>query len=230
MLFPKLSANWKLAETSNRFLLVSNLILSAGVLVGIGAAVGNHERITITPPSIDKPYTIGWDSASVDYYKSMATYFSGVIGIVGPTTLNYVTGVIDKFADPPLAEGIKAKLRMQAASYEFKNSTSSAWFEGKDAEWEAPTRKVFVPGRLMSVSASKQVTSTPVVYEYIINIVEGRPVIVHFDSYEGDQPHSLAYFADKKRVEADQKRREEAMRESLGNGLMPSAPGQETAK
>lgn len=228
MRFGALSASWKLAATANRLLLISNVALALVVAGLAPVALMTRERVTVMPPTLDKPYSVGWNSATPDYLKSMGVYFSGVIGMTGPRTLKYVLEVVDTFAAPAVAEGIKTKLRLLANTYEFKNSTSSAWFEAAQPSWEQATRKVFVPGHLHTVTAAREENVQPVVYEYVIDIVEGRPVIVHFDSYSGDVPHAQVFFADKKRAEADEKRRQGEEKKTLTDlGVEPAnaAPG-----
>ena len=216
MLFSRLSANWKLAATSNRVLLVTNTLLSLSVICLSVMALGNRERVTIVPPTIDKPYTVSWSSGSPDYYKSMGLYFAGVIGMIGPRTQNYVISVIEMFANPLVAEGIKTKLRLQASSYEFRNSTASAWFEASQVTWEAKTQKVFVQGTLFSVASNKVESRQSVVYEFVIKVVEGKPRIDHFDSYTERVAHTLQWEAGNvTNLERDDVRKKHAEAETL---------------
>lgn len=217
MRFGALSASWKLAATANRLLLVSNVVLALTIAALAPLALMNRERVTVMPPTLDKPFSVGWNSATPDYLKSMGVYFAGVIGMTGPRTLKYVLDVVDTFAAPQVAEGIKTKLRLLSNTYEFKNSTSSAWFEANQPAWEQPTRKIFVPGHLHTVTASREEHVQPVVYEFVIDIVEGKPVITHFDSYSGDVPHAQQFFSDKKRAELDDKRRQAEEKKTLSD-------------
>lgn len=228
MIFSRLSANWKLAATSNKILLVTNALLAIAVTVLAGLATLNRERVTVVPPSIDKPLTIAWRTATPDYLKSMALYFSGVIGMTGPRTVNYVIDVIDRFAYPSIAEGVKTKIRLQANTYEFRNSTASTWFEADSGNlvYEPETRKVFVAGDLHSVAASRNEIVQPVVYEYIIDVVEGKPYIAHFDSYPGKEAHTLTWLSNRSYRDSDEKRRLQAemeTRKQLGE-IMPDLP------
>lgn len=207
MLLKTLNANWRLASLSNKILLVSNLVLAIGVVSLGGAAINNRDRLTITPPAIDKPFTIGWSSATREYHESMAIYFSGLIGMIGPRNIEYVIKIIDRFADAPVAAGIKQKLRAISADYQFQQSTSNNWFEPEKTAWEQDTQKVFVIGKLMSVSGTRSVSAKDAVYEYRIEVREGQPFITHFDSYEGSLPHTQEWLRDPRKAEADEKRR-----------------------
>jgi type IV conjugative transfer system protein TraE len=203
-----LNASWRLTSFSNKVLLGSNFALACAVVVLGGAAINNRDRLTVMPPTMDQPYTVGWRSATPEYYKSMAMYFSGVIGTVGPRTIDYVIKNIERFCDPEVAEEFKRRLRALSSEYEFRQSTASSWFEGERIAWEERSGKVFVIGRLMTANQSRQVSSKPVVYEYRIIVREGMPVIVHFDSYEGTVPHTLLWLQDPKKVELEAKRRD----------------------
>lgn len=209
MLFKTLNANWRLASFSNRVLLASNLLLTLTVLVLGAAAINNRDRLTVLPPSIDKPFMIGWSSATKEYHESMAIYFSGLIGMIGPSNIDYVIKTLERFTDASVAAGIKTKLRAISADYQFQQSTSSNWFEPQKTAWEQSTGKVFVIGRLMSVSGTKHVSAKNAVYEYRIDIREGQPVISHFDSYEGAMPHTQEWLRDPRKAEADEKRRQQ---------------------
>jgi len=208
MNFSSLNSSWRLASLSNKVLLVANLLLAFAVVVLGGAAINNRERITVVPPNIDKPYTIGWRSATPEYYKSFALYFSGLIGQISPKNIEFVIQtVVDRFCDAPIADGIKKKLRAIAADYQFQQSTASSWFEGDKLFWEESSGKVFVTGRLWTVYANRNVVSRDVTYEYRIEVREGQPVITNFDSYEGTTPHTEAWHRDPKKTEADMQRR-----------------------
>lgn len=227
-----LNASWRLTSFSNKILLSSNLVLACGVLVLGGAAINNRDRLTVTPPTMDQPYTIGWRSATPEYYKSMAMYFSGVIGTVGPRTIDYVIKNVERFCAPEVAEEFKRRLRALSSEYEFRQSTSSSWFEGERVAWEEKSGKVFVIGKLVTANQAKQVSAKAVVYEYRIIIREGMPVIAHFDSYEGNVPHTLIWLQDPKKAELEGKRRdaEERMTTAKEAALDERAANAETLR
>lgn len=203
-----LNASWRLASVSNRILLASNLILSLALLVVGGAAINNRDRLLIVPPNIDRPYTLGWRSATPEYHKSMALYFSGLIGQIGPRNVEFTLTLIERFFDAPVADGIKKKLRAVAADYQFQQSTSTAWFEAERVAWEERTGKVYVIGQLMtSSSMNRSVAQKSVTYEYRIEIREGQPSIVHFDSYDGNVAHTEEWLRDPRKAEQEAKRR-----------------------
>lgn len=202
-----LNATWRMASLSNKLLLVANLILSAAVLMLGGAAIHNRDRLVVVPPNIDQPYIMGWRSATPEFFKSMGLYFSGLIGQISPRNIEFTIGIIDRFCDPPIADGIKKKLRAIAADYQFQQSTSHAWFEAEKVAWEERAGKIFVIGRLMTSTLNRGVFIKPVTYEYKIDIREGQPIITHFDSYEGNVPHTEEWLRDPKKAEAEAKRR-----------------------
>lgn len=203
-----LNATWRMASFSNRVLLVSNVVLAGAVLVLGGAAINNRDRLVVVPPNIDKPYMMGWRSATPEFYKSMGLYFSGLIGQIGPRNVEFTIGILDRFCDAPVADGIKKKLRAIAADYQFQQSTSHAWFEAERIVWEERTGKVFVVGRLLTATQNRGVTIKLATYEYKIEMREGQPVIAHFDSYEGNVPHTEEWLRDPKKAEAEAKRRQ----------------------
>ncbi|MDK9702564.1 MAG: type IV conjugative transfer system protein TraE [Sulfuritalea sp.] len=227
-----LNASWRLTSFSNKILLGSNLVLACATLVLGGAAINNRDRLTVMPPTMDQPYTVGWRSATPEYYKSMAMYFSGVIGTVGPRTIDYVIKNIERFCAPEVAEEFKRRLRALSSEYEFKQSTASSWFEGERLAWEEKSGKVFVIGKLLTANQARQVTTKQVVYEYRIVVREGMPVITHFDSYEGNVPHTLIWLQDPKKAELEAKRRdaEERMTTTKEAALDERAANAETLK
>jgi len=204
--FGSLNASWRLASLSNKFLLATNLVLGCAVLVLSGAALNNRDRITVLPPTIDKPMVVGWRNATPDYHKSMAMYFTGLIGTVGPKNIVYVLNVMEGFCSPEVAASFKTRMNAIASEYEFRNSTATTWFEGERVAWEEASGKVFVIGRLMSANAAHAITTKQAVYEYRIEIHEGQPLITYFDSYEGSLPHTLAWLQDPRNAEGNQSR------------------------
>lgn len=215
MNFGSLNASWRLASISNKFLLTTNLILGCTVLVLSGAALQNRDRITVLPPTIDKPYVIGWRSASPEYYKSMAMYFTGLIGTVGPKNIKYVLGVMEGFCSPEVAASFKVRMNAIATEHDFRNSRANTWFESERVAWEEASGKVFVMGRLMSANTAHVVTAKQAVYEYRIEIREGQPVIVHFDSYEGTTPHTILWQQNPRNVEANEIRVEQTTNKNM---------------
>ena len=189
-------------------LLASNAALVIAVVVLIQMAGANHERVVVVTPTINSPYTIGWNTATPAYYKGMGYYFSGVIASINPRNVTYISNLIERFCAPDVADGIKNRLRAMSADYQFQQSTSNSWFVAEKALWEPRTGLTFVSGTLHATT-SGGVASREVTYEYKILIREGQPVITHFDSYDGLTPHTLEYLSDPKLAEANAKRKQQ---------------------
>lgn len=202
-----LNASWRLASLSNKVLLVTVAVQAVLNVMMFGAASANKERVVVAPPTLDQPYTIGWRSATPEYYKSMALYFTGLLGSIGPKNVDYVVKTLERFSAPEIADAFRKRMRALSADYNFKESNSATWFEGERLLWEEKSGKVFVVGMLRSADAARgRLESKPAVFEWKLEIHEGQPVITGFDSYEGNAPHTLAWLQDPKKAEADVKR------------------------
>lgn len=74
----------------------------------------------------------------------------------------------------------------------FKSSGAIITFQPNGIQFEPETSRVFVTGTLITKSSRLDQQKT-VTYEIGVRILEGRPVVTHFTSYEGAVPHTVSW-------------------------------------
>ncbi|MDD2944310.1 MAG: TraE/TraK family type IV conjugative transfer system protein [Acinetobacter sp.] len=182
--------NWSLSHKIAVGGVLTSFVLSIVVLIMAIALSTQRERIVLVPPTIDQQYQINWDSANAEYYQSMALVASGLVGSTTPKTLTNNLKSLNQFLSPALQRQMEESLN--ALSNKLPKENFNAWFIPKNVFYEKQTNKIFVQGALQSSLVSNRIQEQPVVYEFIIRMVSGKPVIVHFNSYEGTRPLTLA--------------------------------------
>jgi conjugal transfer pilus assembly protein TraE len=189
MKFTLFNGNWSLANKVAVGGVLTSFVLACSNLALINTISQQRERVVLVPPTIDQKYQIGWDSANTEYYQSVATVVSGVIGSTTPKTLTHNLKTLNQFTSPAIQRQLAESLN--ALVNKLPSDNFNAWFIPKQIYFEKQTNKIFVQGTLFSSLVSSRIQEQPVVYEYIIRMQSGKPVIMHFNSYEGTRPLTL---------------------------------------
>ena len=192
MRWAKLNSTWQSAVANNRLLLISNVGLTALVLVMGLKMAQTHERIIIVPPTVNARYEIDWDGATSEYFKDIALWLTGTIGTINKNNADYVVTVVTRFMDPSISKTVSESLRTYASNPNVSLNSTMSWFEAKNIVWEPPTNRVFVSGSLFSQSTGNRSSTKDVTYEYTMHMVGGKPLVTAFTSYE-DSPHTLTW-------------------------------------
>lgn len=135
-------------------------------------------------------------AASPEYYKGWAFYVANLIGNITPENLSFVISRLSEIFSPKIFPVVKSHLLAMGRDPAFNSATSLSYFAPSRAIWEPGTKKVFVTGRYVNTTATQAGSydrSQNVVLEFIFTMIDGRPLLVHFSSYEGTQPHTLAW-------------------------------------
>lgn len=192
--------NWELSHKVAVGGVLTSFVLAIVCLVlGIALSV-QRERIVLVPPTIDQQYQINWDSANTEYYQAIALVASGIVGSTTPKTITNNLKTLNQFLSPALQRQMEESLNALVNKLPKENFNS--WFIPVNVFHEKQTNKIFVQGNLQSSLVSNRIQDQPVVYEYIIRMQSGKPVIVHFTSYEGTRPLTLAQIQANEAAEA----------------------------
>ncbi|NNH79203.1 hypothetical protein HLH17_16420 [Acinetobacter sp. ANC 5380] len=203
MRFSLFNGNWELSHKVAIVATGTSMILAVTVLVQSYGLANKRERIVITPPTIDQAYQVQWDSANTEYYQSFAVIISGVIGHTNNQNIENSIKTLNQFLSPSLQRQMAESLRALVLNLPKQNFTS--WFTPKEVSYERKTGKIFVSGFLNSSLTGSQIQSQPVVYEYVIKMQSGKPVVTHFDSYAGSKPKTLSTIRKDQAIEAEAK-------------------------
>ena len=201
MKFSLFNGNWDLARKVAIVSVCGNLILGVTVLVQSWGLAQKRERIILTPPTIDQVYQIQYDTANTEYYQAFAVIVSGIIGQTTPQNIENTIKTLNQFLSQALQRQMSESLRALVTKLPAQNFT--AWFEPKAVSYEQQTGKLFIQGNLQSALTGAEVQTQPVIYEFIIKMQSGKPVVTFFNSYEGYEPRTLSYLRNKQQVEAE---------------------------
>lgn len=190
MRFSLFNGNWELSHKVAIISTCTSVILGVTVLVQSYGLANKRERIVIVPPTIDQSYQVQWDSANTEYYQSFAVIISGIIGQTNNQNIENSIKTLNQFLSPTLQRQMAESLRALVINLPKQNFSS--WFTPKEVSYERKTGKIFISGALNSSLTGSQIQSQPVVYEYVIKMQSGKPIVTHFDSYLGNKPKTLS--------------------------------------
>jgi conjugal transfer pilus assembly protein TraE len=190
------SRNKSLEQTSadNKFLLLSNTVLAVCVTVAIGALVTNKPTTVLVPPQMDRAVTVGWNNASGEYLKSFGLYVAVLAGNITPKNVNFVVDMLSTLVTPRIYTDVRKKLLAQAANPNFVKNAAATHFMPEKIIFEATTSKVFVLGTLTTEGANQSSgQELKEIYEMVIKMVDGKPIVDAITNYEGIEPHTEPY-------------------------------------
>lgn len=194
------SQNLSESHQWSRMLLVANVALALSVAYLAHKVNSMHERLVLTPTHLDKRMEIGWQSASLSYYKTFAFTVANAIGSIGPDNKDFVLAQLASLMSKTVYAQVKPQLLAYVDSPAFKRGATFTYFTLERLAHETGTEKIFASGYLRTSpmelprdGAARAQDSKAVTYEMQFQMNDGRPVIVAFDSYEGLRPHDEAW-------------------------------------
>jgi conjugal transfer pilus assembly protein TraE len=196
MILSKFLGRFEDANRTVRLLLIANLVMAFSLAAGYMLASSRHERIVLVPQHLTENASVEWEAASPEYYKGWAFYVANLIGNITPENLTFVVSRLGEIFSPKIFPVVKSHLLAMGRDPAFNSATSLSYFAPSRAIWEPGTKKVFVTGRYVNTTATQAGSydrSQNVVLEFIFTMIDGRPLLIHFSSYEGTQPHTLAW-------------------------------------
>lgn len=201
MKYSLFNGNWELSHKVAIVSCCANVILGATVLVQSWGLATKRERVILAPPTIDQVYQIQYDSANTAYYESFAVVIAGIVGQTTPQNVENTIKTLNQFLSPALQRQMAESLRALVSKLPSQNFTS--WFVPHTTSYEQQTGKLFILGNLQSALTGTNVQAKPVIYEFIIKMQSGKPIVTFFDSYEGSQPRTLSFLRNQQKLEAE---------------------------
>lgn len=172
-----------LSVSGNFFGVVAIVMLAYGTLE-------NKERLTLVPPYLDSKVEIAWNTASKEYIKSFGLYVASLVGNLQPKTAPFVIDSLSAFMAPAVYSDFRRQALAIVDDPIFKQAGVVITFQPTNIQYENETSRVFVVGSLIT-KGSRGDQQKNVTYEMTINIIEGRPIVMHFTSYEGNIPRTV---------------------------------------
>lgn len=180
-------------QAMTKALVISNVIMSFGLIYSVVALNGQRDRVILVPPSMDKKAEISWRSADKEYLKSFGLYIATLVGNIQPKSSSVILESVSAFMDPAIFNEFRRQLLTLIEDPGFKASNSTISFLPGSIQYEPETGRVFVTGSLITSNSGNQKYQKQVVYEIGADIREGRPWVTHFLSYEGSVPHTVGW-------------------------------------
>jgi conjugal transfer pilus assembly protein TraE len=200
----KMILSWDATQKAAGVMLVSNVLLAAGLLMAINKLSDQHERIVLTPPGLSKQVSVGWLDADTEYLKSFGLYFATLMTNVTPKSAPLVADSLSSMVAPAIYPDVRKQILAFGKDPAFLASGGSVSFEASEIVAEKGTNKVFIVGeRTVNTVGSRERTQQ--VLELTLKMAAGRPQVQAIDYYPGNQPHTAEWLAQNKgRLEAEQ--------------------------
>jgi len=186
-------------ESSIRIIMILSIVVALQT-VGLGllgAKLYRHrERVVVMPPLAlqeGRRMEIAWESANQEYAKSFAMYVATLIGNITPENVTFVADSISTYFSPTIYSDVRARILSLAKDEVWSTSTQASYFAPRQVIYEEGTNRVFVVGDIIITGYGKLSERRPVIYEMIVKIRDGRPLVDHFTSYEGTQPRTVKW-------------------------------------
>ena len=180
-------------QAMSKALMLSNIIMAAGLVYAFATMSGERERVVLVPPMLDGKAEIAWNSANKEYIKSFGMYIATMVGNIQPKSSSVVLDAVSAFMDPNIYTEFRRQLMTLMEDPVFKASGSVISFLPNSIQYEADTNRVFIMGTLITATSGAQKYQKQVTYEMSISIREGRPWVSHFLSYEGSIPRTVSW-------------------------------------
>lgn len=180
-------------KRSNSILAIACAVMALTIAMMMISASSKHERIVIVPPGLSGPVEIDWGAASSEYMKTFGIFYATLVGTISPKNVTYVADRLSAMTSVSAYPIIRKRLLSLAQDPQFVNSGSSVNFVSQEVIYEPERKKVFVVGESRVQSGYGNVKVSPIVYEMDIEMMEGRPVVMLLENYEGSQPHTTKW-------------------------------------
>ncbi len=197
MNFDNYLANLKALNQRNAWLSVAVAALSISTLILVVSIIGKHDRIVVVPPGLSGETSVNWNSADVQYITAMATTYATAVGSINPKNINTVVDKLSALSEPAFYSILKKKLLARTLNPAFTGSgVSTSFTPTASTVYDPEINTVYVYGEESVNTAYGPSKISPFIYEVILKIVEGRPVIYGITSYPGLEAHTPKWKTD----------------------------------
>ena len=161
------------------------------------SALGKHDRVVIVPPGLNGEASVSWNSSDAQYITAMATAYAIAVGSINPKNINTVVDKLSALSDPAFYSVLKKKLLARTLNPVFTGSGVSISFTPTaTTTYDPEINTVYVYGEESINTAYGPSKISPFIYEVVLKVVEGRPVIFGITSYPGLEAHTPKWKTD----------------------------------
>jgi len=195
MKMPKLFTTWTGTRNANHWMAMSIGGLVISNLILVGKLAGMHERLVMEPPNMTASYSVGWNTASADFYQAWGLYVASSVGSVTPQTAHFVADHLAFIIDAKIYPAVRDQIYAIADDPAYTSTGSINVFEPHTTLYEPSTNRVFVSGTLNTTAyrtSASPIAQLAVTYEMVMVMRAGLPKISAFTSYLGEA-HTLQW-------------------------------------
>lgn len=184
MNFKIFSDDWRGTRAENTFLrLLIPLLLLSNIATGISLIFRDRETILV-PPQISETMRVSAKKADESYKRSWALYVATLVGNITPGNADFINEQLSQVVDAVTYHGMRQQLADQIL--EIKNNNLTIDFQPNQVIYEDETGRVFVLGRSQTSGSAGKLTRENRVFEVLVEMVNGRPVVNDLQSYQGE--------------------------------------------
>lgn len=184
MKFKMFSDDWRGTRAENTFLrLLIPLLLLSNIATGISLIFRDRETILV-PPQISETMRVSAKKADESYKRSWALYVATLVGNITPGNADFINEQLSQVVDAVTYHGMRQQLADQIL--EIKNNNLTIDFQPNQVIYEDETGRVFVLGRSQTSGSAGKLTRENRVFEVLVEMVNGRPVVNDLQSYQGE--------------------------------------------
>jgi len=168
-------------------------LLSVGQMIAVillaYAVLHTDKIIVLSPPDLSEEVEISRGKASLAYKKGFAMYLATLGGNVTPGNGTIIKEAVGPLLSPGIYRQVMDNIEQQINALKLDRITLE--YTPKSITYEEESGKIFVSGIQTSRGPSGQPDVKRRTYEFIIEIQNYRPILVHAAAYSGN-PKTLA--------------------------------------
>lgn len=179
---------WEDAIKANVFLSITSTAMAVIALASVLHSQSLHERVVLVPNVVDRQMAVGWQTADEEYIKAFGLSVAQLVGNITPQNVTFVVESMSRFMHASIYSDLRKNILAVADTRQYRELSNATRYLSTGILYEPDTGKVFVLGDLEITSATGK-EKRPMVYEMIIKIEGGKPVVYSFNNYQ-DQPRT----------------------------------------
>lgn len=188
---------WDGTARVNRWQLLINVVLAVCLAALTVKSLSDRERVVLIPPHLSERAEVAWNKANDQYYEGFGMYVASMIGNITPRTAEFIAEQLAFIVSPDIYQSMRAQILAIANDPLFQKGDQFNYFSPEVVFYEPETNKVYVSGVVTTSAFTKTIETLgkiaenkDITYELKMDIVNGRPIVVAFDSYYGKNPHT----------------------------------------
>jgi len=177
-----LQKNWRELLVENGYVKLILILQAISILVLIIVLSNQSTVVTVAPPNFTKEIAVDKESGSNSYYEAWGLAISELMGNVNQGNVKFVKKSLSEYMSGNVYQEVALELEEQVAAIVDEGIRTS--FIPMQVLTEKDSGKVFVTGNhtvsMMGIPDKKHIRT----YEFQMNVVNYRPVVVAFNVYE----------------------------------------------